>query len=247
MSGVLDVILTASKVSSGLSNALAFRAVELVSLVPQERVPQRISGQLVEVPVSQILVAIEALQVQVDAISNEIHTSLFPELREQIVKVAQLISHERIQECVVEQPVDVALSPVVLPIKAENTGAVQQPSLQEHIQERIVKQEVAIPQSRFLAIEEELVEASEHIAEQTVSLLVPQIKENHSGCASGSAGAKPRALIQESFPRSVVVVNGKRVNLAVTLRRSCLKRRWVQAREEEDEFLQVVPHRRDRS
>ena len=44
---------------------------------------------------------------------------------------------------------DVAVSPVreeiVLPIKAETEDTVQQPSLQEHIQERIVKQEVDIP------------------------------------------------------------------------------------------------------
>ena len=42
-----------------------FRAVEMVSFVPQERVPQRISEQQVEVPVSQIMDAIEAFQVQV--------------------------------------------------------------------------------------------------------------------------------------------------------------------------------------
>ena len=80
-----------------------------------------------EVPVSQIMDAMEALQVEVHAISIEIHTSLLPQLQEEIVKVAQLISLECIQECVVEQPV-------------EGADAVQEPSPPEHIQERIVQQ-----------------------------------------------------------------------------------------------------------
>ena len=101
--GVLDAIFMASKAPAALRKALAFRAVELVSLVSQERVPQRISEQPVEVPVSQITAACEALQVQAHAISNEIQTSLLPQLQKDIVKVAKLKSQERIQECVVEQ------------------------------------------------------------------------------------------------------------------------------------------------
>ena len=130
-----------TKVSTGPRKALAFRGVELVSLVPQERVPRRIGEQLLEVPVSQIMDAIEALQVH--AISNEFQTI-----------EAQLISHERIQECVMELPVDV----VGLPIKSEIVDAVQQPLPQEHIQERIVKQGVDIPVP--LAMEEQTAEQS---------------------------------------------------------------------------------------
>ena len=45
LSGVLDGIVMASKVSTGLRKALAFRATELAGLVPQERVPRRIGEQ----------------------------------------------------------------------------------------------------------------------------------------------------------------------------------------------------------
>ena len=136
----------ASTVSAGISKAVVPRAVELVSFLPQEReLP-------LEVPVSQIMVATEALEVQVHAISNEFQTLLLPQLQQEIVKLAHLMSHERIQECVVEQPVDVPLSPVVLPIKAEIADAVQQPSPQGHIPVRIVKQWVDI--SVLLAMED---------------------------------------------------------------------------------------------
>ena len=99
------------------------QAAELVNFVPLERVPRRISVLPVEVPVSHIMDAIKALQVQVHAISNEFQASLLPRLQEEIVKMAQLISHERMQECVVEQPVAVAVLLVVLPIKAEGCCA----------------------------------------------------------------------------------------------------------------------------
>ena len=52
------------------------------------------------------------------------------------MKVAQLISQERTQECVVEQAMDVAVPLVVLPIKADIVDAVQL---------RTVKQGVDIP------------------------------------------------------------------------------------------------------
>ena len=64
-------------------------------------------------------------------VSNEFQTSHLSQLQEEMVEVAQLISHERKQECV-EQPVDVALPLVVLPIKAEIVDVVQQLSPQEH-------------------------------------------------------------------------------------------------------------------
>ena len=70
------------------------------------------------VAVSQIMAAMEALRIQVLVVSNEFQTSHLSQLQEEMVEVAQLISHERKQECV-EQPVDVALPLVVLPIKAE--------------------------------------------------------------------------------------------------------------------------------
>ena len=135
--GVLDGISMASQGSAGLRKALVFRAVELVSLVPQGRVPQRITEQPVEVPVSQITDATEALQVQVHAISTEIQTSLLPQLQQEIANVAQLISHERTQERVAEQPVDVAASPVM----EEFVAVVHQ----ERGQERIAVQRVDIP------------------------------------------------------------------------------------------------------
>ena len=65
-------------------------------------------------------------------VSNEFQTSHLSQLQEEMVEVAQLISHECMQECVVEQPVDVALPLVVLPIKAEIVDVVQQLSPQEH-------------------------------------------------------------------------------------------------------------------
>ena len=70
LSGVLDGIFLASKVSTGLRKALAFRAAELAGLVPQERVPRRIGEQPVGGPVSQIMAATGALFVQVHALSK---------------------------------------------------------------------------------------------------------------------------------------------------------------------------------
>ena len=76
----------------------------------------------------------------------------------------------------------------------------------------------------------------EHTVEQTVALFEPQIKEQIVDVFE--------ALLQEcihehiaepNFPRSAVVGSGKRVNLAVTRDEELL------AREEEDEYLQVVP------
>ena len=89
LSGVWDGTLMAPKVSAGFRKALALRAAELVSLVPlRSGVPQRIREQPAGVPVSQILDAFEALQVQVHAISKDVQTSLLPQLQKEIVKVA---------------------------------------------------------------------------------------------------------------------------------------------------------------
>ena len=67
---------------------------------------------------------------------NEFQTWLLSQLQEEIVKVAQHISQERKNECVVEQLVDVAVPLVVLPIKEESVDAVQQPAPQGLTQER---------------------------------------------------------------------------------------------------------------
>ena len=64
--------------------------------------------------------------------------------------------------------------------------------------------------------------------ELTVTLLVPQIKENIAVvCQALLFQERIREhIVEPSFTESAVVGSGKRVNLAVTWRRSCLNRRW---------------------
>ena len=62
----------------------------------------------------------------------------------QVISQEPVVSQERFQERIAEQPVNVA-EPLV---KEEIVDGAQQPSPQEHIQERIVKQGVDIPVPR---------------------------------------------------------------------------------------------------
>ena len=67
----------------------------------------------------------------------------------------------------------------------------------------------------------------EQIVEQTVAFLMSEIKAKIVElCQVPPQERTHEHLVDPSFPRSAVVGSGKSVNLAVTLRRSCLQRHW---------------------
>ena len=99
---------------------------------------------------------------------------------------------------------------------------------------RALKNEEIMEVARFIPQER----SQERFAEQTVGFSVPQQGgQRHSSChrSRGKIAVACQTLLQErihelivvpGFPRRAVVGSGKRVNLAVTLGRSCRKRRW---------------------
>ena len=112
-------------------------------------------------------------------------------------------------------------------------GTPWRPLSEDHIHEHIMEQErvLFVPTDEGENQGSVSVSASEHIhehiVESTVTFHVLQVKKKIAVmCQSLLQERIHEHIVDSSFPGSVVVGSGKRVNLVVTLRRSCLKRRW---------------------